>query len=104
MILTNFNSGCHLCLLQKIRPSLAANLRELEDKDEYQRGDIAIVVLGTSSPEEKERARTWMTSQYPGIQINMEEDLQGKEDKVVIFIGTTNLDRLTNLVSFLYQV
>ena len=63
---------------------------------------MAIVVLGTSSNEEKERARSWMAAQYPGIQINMEGDLEGKEAKVVISIGTFNLDTLTALVSFMH--
>ena len=79
-------------------------MRELEDKHLYGRQEIAIVVLGTSSAEEKERARAWMAAQYPGIQINMEGGLQGKEAKVVISIGTFNLDTLTTLVSFMYQV
>ena len=62
------------------------------------------MVLGTSSGEEEQRARTWMAAQYPGIQINMKGDLEGKEAKVVINIGTFNLDTLTTLVSFMYQV
>ena len=96
-------SGCNSCLLQKIRPSLAANLRELEDKHECGREDMAIVILGTSSCEEQTRARTWMTTQYPGIQITTKGDLEGKEAKVVITIGTSNLDTLTTLVSFICQ-
>ena len=78
-------------------------MRELEDKHEYGREDMALVILGTSSCGEEKRARTWMANQYPGIQISTKGDLEGKEAKVVITIGTSNLDTLTTLVSFICQ-
>ena len=93
-------SGCNSCLLHTIKPSLAAKVREIEDYCDIERSDIAIVILGTDSTTERERARDWMRGQFPEVQIKMEDELVGAEVPFVISIGNFNMKQIMTLVNF----
>ena len=46
--------------------------------------DVALILLGTSSDEEKVRAKTWF--QQFGITVYVEDEFEGQEKPVVISI------------------
>ena len=82
-----------------ILPSLAAKMRELEDRENVVRSQVGIVIQGTSSEAEKERARAWMKGHFPETVVHMEEEMAGMEMPVVISVGNINIQKLINIVS-----
>ena len=67
-----------------IGPSLSSTVEEIEKTHEIPLSDVALILLGTASDEETERAKVWF--KQLGLTVYAEDEFEGQEKPVVISV------------------